>query len=319
MGLYNRDYGREQTPWEQSQRGNQFGGGGFGGGGTGGGWSSATMTTKLIIITCVAWLVQIIVGDIGSGGTGRSWIYDIFAMRGETLYKPWLWFQWITYGFLHSSITPMHLFGNMLGLYFFGRAFEQMRGGAELLRLYLVSMAFSGIAGSIFYVSKGISAETIGASGAVACVTIIFALMNRNAIIHLFFVLPLPAWLFAVGFVLYNLYGARNSLIGADTGNTAFMVHLGGIGFAAAYHYRIRDLSFLHFEGLTDLPRTFRDRARRTRLKVHDPDRRMAKNERDADAVLDKVHRQGEESLTPAERKILQRYSRDQRKKRGGR
>lgn len=309
MGLYNRDYGRADTPWDRSQQGGQYGGGG----GSGAGWASATMTTKLIIITCVTWLISIIVGDIGGGDGQQNWLYDAFAMHGETLYKPWLWYQWVTYGFLHSSITPMHLFGNMLGLYFFGRVFEQVRGGGELLRLYLVSMVVAGIAGSIFYVSKGIPAETIGASGAVACVTIIFALMNRNAIIQLFFVLPLPAWLFGVGFVLYNLYGAKNSLTGTALNNTAFMVHLGGIGFAFAYYYWIRNLSWLEFDGLSDLPRTFRDRARRTRLKVHDPDRRVAKVEQEADAVLDKLHREGEESLTSAERKILQRYSRDQR------
>ena len=310
MGLDNRDYSRE-TPWEREER-RRYGGGG----GVGGGWTGMSMTTKLIVLTCGLWLLSIMLGDIGGGDFDRSWVFDLFAMSGQTLVKPWLWFQWLTYGFLHSPITPMHLFGNMLGLYFFGRWLEQARGGTELLRVYLVSMVVAGICGSLFYFFRGIPAQTVGASGAVACVTILFAISNRDAIIHLFFVLPIPAWLFAAGFVLYNLYGARASLYGAPLGNTAFVVHLGGIAFAFLYYHFRWDLSFLNFDRFQNLPRTFRDRARRAKLKIHDPDRVAAKHEQDADAVLEKIHREGEASLTAAERRILQRYSRDQRRRR---
>ena len=307
MGLYNRDYGREQTPWERSQGGGNWGGGG---GSPMGNWSAASMTTKLIVITAACWLASLVFG-----GRDGEWIFQLFGLHGYTLYQPWYWFQFITYGFLHSLEGPGHLFFNMLALYFFGRAVEMSRGGTELLRLYLTSMVVAGLIGSIYYVLQDASSVTVGASGAVACITIVFAIMYPNQTIYLFFVLPVPAWLFAVGFVLINLSMARNSWYGVDLNNTAFMVHLGGIAFGLLYHYGNLNLSFLQFDRLADLPRTMRDRARRTKLKVHDPDRKVRRTEHEADRVLAKLHEQGEASLTAAERRVLQRYSRDQRRK----
>ena len=312
MGLDNRDYSRD-TPWEREERRRYGGGGGYA---RGGGWSGFSMSAKIIIVTCATWLLSILVGDLTTGDVGGSWVFDVFAMRGETLIKPWLWFQWVTYGFLHSPTNPWHLFGNMLGLFFFGRWVEQARGPMELLRLYLTSMVVSGIVGSAFHFFRDIPFDTIGASGAVACITIVFVLNNLHETILLFLVIPVPAWLLGLGFTLYNLYGARMSLYGVEGGQTAFMVHLGGIAFALAYERLRLNLSFLDFNRLREIPRQFRDRARRAKLKVHDPDRIAAKHERDADAVLDKIHREGEESLTAAERRILQRYSRDQRRRR---
>ena len=60
----------------------------------------------------------------------------------------------------------------------------------------------------------------------------------------------------------------------------------------------------------------FRNRSGKSLLKIHDPDRQLAKDADEADRILAKIHAEGEESLTAGERKILERYSRLQREKR---
>ena len=47
----------------------------------------------------------------------------------------------------------------------------------------------------------------------------------------------------------------------------------------------------------------------RAKLKIHDPDAKDEKLKSQADAILEKIHREGESSLTRKERKILDRYS----------
>jgi hypothetical protein len=51
------------------------------------------------------------------------------------------------------------------------------------------------------------------------------------------------------------------------------------------------------------------------KLKVHQPEERLTVLDEQADAVLDKLHREGIESLSPRERKILEEYSRRMQQK----
>jgi hypothetical protein len=55
----------------------------------------------------------------------------------------------------------------------------------------------------------------------------------------------------------------------------------------------------------------------RPKLKIHDPERDdpNRKQDEEADRILDKVNREGMESLTSKERRILEEYSRRMRKK----
>ncbi len=56
-------------------------------------------------------------------------------------------YQFITYMFLHSTQSIMHLFGNMFALFIFGPLLEQFLGQKKFLILYLVT----GIGAGLFY------------------------------------------------------------------------------------------------------------------------------------------------------------------------
>ena len=308
MGLHERDYGREygeETPWDRHQR-EQF-------------RKPKSITIILIAVTCAIWLLDISFArtekiDGPNGVTANlkfSYFADWFGITNDTLLKPWLWFRLLTYGFIHAIGDIRHVAFNMIGLFFFGRTIEQKLGFKEFLRFYLVGIIAGGIVGAVhsFYAGPGI----IGASGAVMATVILFACNYPKAKILLFFVIPIEAWIVAIGFVALNIFGA----LGASPGsNTAYTVHLAGAAFGAAYFYQKWNFGWLDFGYITNFRQTMSERSRRMKLKIHDPDKKIRDDAEEADRILAKIHQSGEESLTSKERKTLERYSRRQREKR---
>ena len=78
------------------------------------------------------------------GGEGHPhWINHLLAVHVGTLTRPWLWWQFVTYGFVHGDFS--HILFNMLVLWFLGRDVEEWYGRAEFVRLYLVLLAVGGV------------------------------------------------------------------------------------------------------------------------------------------------------------------------------
>src|SRR6187551_874925 len=74
-------------------------------------------------------------------------LYDKLALQGvySGSFQP---FQFVTYMFMHAELMHggfMHLFGNMLGLYFFGPLLEYFLGFKKFLILYFVCGIGAGI------------------------------------------------------------------------------------------------------------------------------------------------------------------------------
>jgi membrane associated rhomboid family serine protease len=298
MGLYDRDYGRERTPWDRIE-------------------NPRSITTILIVINVAIWVMSLLL--TGSKPGPQNDLIGVLGCDGSTFLRPWMWWQWISYGFTHDLTSPWHLTFNMLGLFIFGRPIENKLGRFEYLRFYLVAILFSGFATSLLSVVTGSTAITVGASGAVLAVTILFACYFPNEKIYLFFVLALPAWVLAALFATYNLVGSVSDLLGLEIfarSRTAFAAHLGGIMIGAAYFYWKWDLGFLAPGGWEDLRARMRHRARKAKLKLHDPDAKLQRTAAEADRILEKIHQHGESSLTSAERKTLELYSRQQRARR---
>tara|TARA_R110002049_G_scaffold4601_4_gene31929 strand:- start:178537 stop:179448 length:912 start_codon:yes stop_codon:yes gene_type:complete len=302
MGLYDRDYGRyeSQTPWDRAQR------------------PARSITITLIIVTVAIFFLDWITADRNAVGS-ESVLVPWLAASGETLSRPWLIWQSLTYGFLHDTGGIQHILFNMIGLFFFGRAVEQRIGGQEFLKFYLVSIVLGGLIASAVYLATGSGGTVIGASGAVVATTILFACYYPNQEVLLMFVIPVKAWVIAVIFVVGDLAGALGMVgsVFAGSGNTAFEVHLAGAAFGALYYFRHWNLQWLDLGFFSELPQRLEQRSRRMKLKIHDPDKKLAKEAEEADRILEKIHQSGESSLTAAERKTLQRYSRRQRDKRG--
>tara|TARA_R110002049_G_scaffold24588_18_gene87038 strand:- start:734 stop:1390 length:657 start_codon:yes stop_codon:yes gene_type:complete len=132
-----------------------------------------------------------------------------------------------TSGFLH--VDWMHLGFNMYALYLFGRIVTDVSGIPDFLMIYFGSL----LAGS-FYSLKYHKDEpyysAVGASGAVSGIVYSSILLYPGMSLYLFFIpIPIPGYIFGVGYLLYSIYGMKKQL-----GNVGHSAHLGGAigGFA---------------------------------------------------------------------------------------
>jgi hypothetical protein len=201
----------------------------------------------------------------------------------------------------------------MLFLWWFGKDVETIYGPREFLAFYLVSAVAGGLAYSTLPLMQGLDTACIGASGAVTAVMVVCACHFPQRVILLFFFLPVPIWLF----VLFQVVQDTFTLIGAQRSPVAVACHLGGALFGFLYYkQQWRLLSLVSQLG------AWRKQRSRPKLRVFrgeedqhvmagppagaDVDEQL---EAKLDAVLEKVARKGQESLTDSERKILLRAS----------
>jgi membrane associated rhomboid family serine protease len=135
--------------------------------------------------------------------------------------------------FLHAGW--LHLIGNMLFLFVFGRSIEDRYGHGRFLLLYLVS----GFAAALVYidVSAGSRVPSIGASGAIAGVLgayfVAFPRARITTVIWLlffFWTVYLPAFLMlGYWFLIQFLMGFQTLAIeSATSGGVAWWAHIGG-------------------------------------------------------------------------------------------
>ena len=155
-----------------------------------------------------------------AGWMSRGAVRD-FAECPYEIVRNGRWYQLITSAFLHAG--PGHLFLNMLTLYFFGPLVEHALPGWRYLALYLGST----LAGSVWTLlahQREPNYRALGASGAISGVVFSFVLFQPWAKIYLFLLpIGIPAFLFAIAYVLFSIFGMRRQL-----GRVGHEAHLGG-------------------------------------------------------------------------------------------
>ncbi|WP_299886182.1 rhomboid family intramembrane serine protease [uncultured Lacinutrix sp.] len=134
--------------------------------------------------------------------------------RGEKI-------RMVSSGFLH--VNPQHLFFNMFSLYFFAPVVVRTLGEMNFLIIYLGSLLLGNILSYYFHKNE-YHYTAVGASGAVMGIIYSAILLQPGMSLYLFFIpIPIPAYVFGIGYLLYSIYGmkARNDNIGHDA-------HFGG-------------------------------------------------------------------------------------------
>jgi len=123
--------------------------------------------------------------------------------------------------FLHADIG--HLFFNMLTLYFFAPVVVGYLGDISFLLIYIGSLIFGSLLTLIFH-KDDYSYRAIGASGAVTGILYSAILLQPDMSLYLFFIpIPIPAYIFGIGYLLYSIYGMR-----AKNDNIGHTAHFGG-------------------------------------------------------------------------------------------
>ena len=143
----------------------------------------------------------------------------------------WPW-QLLSYGFLHGS--PSHLLFNMFALWMFGVQVENTWGSNRFLTFYFACVIGAALIQMPiitwdFMTSGGDPrwwVPTIGASGGVFGILLAFGMMFPEQPIYLYFLFPIKAKWFVIGYGLIELFGGVS---GSST--VAHFAHLGGMLF----------------------------------------------------------------------------------------
>ncbi|MFT5964845.1 MAG: membrane associated rhomboid family serine protease [Flavobacterium sp.] len=123
-------------------------------------------------------------------------------------------------GFLHADIA--HLAFNMITLYFFAPVVIAYMGEFLFVIVYFGSLITGSLLTILFH-KDDYNYRAVGASGAVTGVLYSAILLRPDMMLGLFFIIPIPAYLFGILYLLYSIYGMR-----AKNDNIGHTAHFGG-------------------------------------------------------------------------------------------
>ena len=231
----------------------------------------------------------------------------------ELIRKPW---TVITYMFLHERFW--HLFFNVWMLWFGGMIFTRFLSQKQLALTY----GLGGIVGALFFIlaynlfpvfeTAKYTAVAMGASASVLAILVAAATYKPDYGLNLLLFGQLKFKWLAIAFVVIDLLSISAENPGGH------IAHLGGAVFGFVYGLILRKslgqpaeskrkkrkpkMEYTPYEEIHDEPQVPRSDEEYNRQK--------AERERDVDAILDKIAKDGYASLTQEEKEFLFKNSR---------
>ncbi len=270
-----------------------------------------SMTTTLLITLVACFLVQCLL----EGFKTERWVMSWLALSADGLAHGKV-YQLLTFQFLHGGI--MHLLMNMLGLYFFGRAVEEILGSQGMLKLYLAS----GVIGGLLQVGLSFAFPTIfysavvGASAGVFGLIAAFATRSPDQPITMlvFFFLPVTfkakvLLMIEGGITLAGILGPLlpHPMFSSDIAHAA---HLGGMLTGIAWikwgMMERPSLNFWRREPRREPVKVTLKRIGRSSSRKNEEIPPAEFISREVDPILEKISAHGIHSLTDRERQILE-------------
>lgn len=172
------------------------------------------MNLDIVVIILIA--VNAIVSYKGFGDPYffRKYEFHIGSIRAGEQYRMF------TSAFLHADMT--HLFFNMLTLYFFAPVVIMFMGTLSFLLIYFSSLICGSLL-TLYFHKNDYNYRAIGASGAIMGVLYSAILFQPDKNLYLFFAIPIPSYIFGIGYLLYTIYGMK-----AKNDNIGHTAHFGG-------------------------------------------------------------------------------------------
>ncbi len=205
----------------------------------------------------------------------------------------------VTYQFVHSYKDPLHIFFNMLILYFFGTFVEETIGTRRFWWLYIVSGVVGALLFTLLHWSSPI--PLVGASGSVYGVMAYCTFMAPMMRV-LLIIFPIRLWLLTSFFVFLGLYMTILELRHGVQSSTAHSAHIGGAIWGAVVYWAAKtQFDTSRWNPLAKLSRW----SQRRRFNA------ARKRQAVLDQILEKVHKEGLGALTAAEKRFLDQTSKD--------
>ncbi len=270
-----------------------------------------SLTVALIIVNVIIYVFELVV----SGHAHSLFIEDhYFALSVEGLKHGFVW-QLFSFQFMHAGL--LHLVVNCWAIYVFGRAIEETLGWKKFLTLYLSS----GVVGGIFQVLAAslwpglFGGPVVGASaggfGLIAAFAVLFP--ERELMLLLFFILPIRL---SAKMLLMLSVVITAALIVFPIGHVANAAHLGGM-LTGVVFIRLSVQGRWMQSGFPsggaapgEFLTSWVGKSSLWRSAPDKPDENLSTDEfvkSEVDPILDKISRQGIQSLTAHEREILEK------------
>ena len=271
---------------------------------------------QLIIINVVVFLVLIVlyVFSTASESTGLfEAIYDQFTIPPklqEFITRPW---TILTYGFAHS-IGIYHILFNMLGLYWFGRVFNEYLGSDKLVATYILGALAGGVLYLImfntipYFVNNSNFPGMVGASAAVFAILVAVATLLPDYSFYLLFIGPVKVKYIAFFYIVVSFLGS----VGPNAGGN--LAHLGGAFMGYVYVKQLQagvnwggwitsTLDWL--KSLFSFKPKVKVTYRKDEPSQKKPGGPNKASQEEIDHILDKISDRGYESLTKEEKEKL--------------
>ena len=220
--------------------------------------------------------------------------FPLFGLVPKLVWSELMIWQPFTYIFFHGGIW--HVLINMFVLWMFGSELERLWGKHIFLKYYFVTGIGSGLI--TMFLGFNSMIPIVGASGAVYGVLLAYGLTYPNRTVYLYGIIPIKSLWFVMGIGLIAFMSSFNNV-----SQISHLTHLSGmvIGyFMLKKPVRWNDLWFAIRK------KTMEYRVQQEEKKVS----RQQEIERDIDFILDKIKREGFESLSQEEQDRLYKGSR---------
>ncbi|KAI8826815.1 uncharacterized protein EV422DRAFT_562873 [Fimicolochytrium jonesii] len=199
-------------------------------------FSGETVLYGIISVNVVVFLMWMYANANSKQYGDHKWLKfmrENFLLNAHNCIDLGRWWTMLTCAFSHSNL--MHILLNMFVLYNFAPSVIEIVGPRNFLGLYLLSGLAASVGSLINQVNtarqRGPPTYSLGASGCVTGVTLLFALTYPRASVYLFGLVPVPAIIALGGFVAYDAYKSYTG----TSGGTDTAGHLGGAAMGAAY------------------------------------------------------------------------------------
>jgi len=154
--------------------------------------------TLLILIVSVSVL----------GLTTAPRITELCLLRPYQVVRKGQYATIVTCGFVHADFA--HLIFNGLTLFFFGPSLELTIGSVNFAILYAVGLVISSL-GTVYKHRNNPDYASLGASGAILAVLFAFIVYYPTRMLYLYFAIPIPAALFACGYLAYTWWASKRA------------------------------------------------------------------------------------------------------------
>ncbi len=163
-------------------------------------------------------------------------IIDAIALKPASILQGKFLWTFLTSMFMHADL--IHLFVNMVSLFFIGNLVEKLIGKRRYIGLYLISGLFAGMffVLTAFLFNNNLNAYAVGASGAIFGLGGVLMFLTPDLPVYLMFI-PIPIKMKYAMPIMLLLLWILSFTAGLPIGNTA---HLGGLIVGLFYGFYLR-------------------------------------------------------------------------------